>query len=140
MDYGDHSLAAGPNARTLGPMCRHGMPRSFNADVFIDFRPMYSLSIADELKTSTLSWRRFRQTPGPDQRHAHDATVHQACDDGVGGNLHISNPGLNGLHNASILEYRESSAFDLMKSFWQKTSMTQQLPPLFQLRDSTRGI
>ena len=84
-------------------MCGDAVKHSFNADVFIDLRPVHSLSIADELETCALLSRRFRQTPGPRKRHTQHATVHQVRDDGIGCNLYILNPGLNALHNAHAM-------------------------------------
>jgi len=63
------------------------MKHPFDADVFIDIGPVYSLTSTDKTKLRALLWSRFRESPRPGEWHTDHSTVNQ-----IGDNLVIGDP------------------------------------------------
>ena len=71
-------------------MSRHAMEHAFCADVFMDIRPMNSVTIAYELPVVPLSRGRFREAPRPRERDTYHPAVDQARRDGVIRHFNVS--------------------------------------------------
>src|SRR5918992_2429991 len=73
------------------PVGWDAVKHALNAEVFIDIRPVHSLTAPDETPVRAFGRGCLRQAPGPSERHADHPSVREVGGDLVLGDAHILN-------------------------------------------------
>ena len=71
------------------------MQHSFGADVFVDVRPVNTVTVADQDPVPSLLGSGVGQTPGPLKRHTDDPSVDELSGDRFVGDLDFPDAGVS---------------------------------------------